>query len=292
VSGRGRARKTIELADACYRILEEIQPASVRAVCYRLFAAGLIDSMAKSNTNKVSRLLTFEREEGTIPWGWIVDETREAERIPSWRDVAEFGDTVKRSYRRDYWTEQPKWIEVWSEKGTVRGTLAPVLDKYGVTFRVYHGHTSTTAIHQVAEETSESTKMLTVLYIGDWDPSGMHMSQIDIPRRIDKYKGDIELFRVAIAKGDTLPAAGIPHFSAHDKANDPRYRWFLNAYGERCHELDALNPVVLRQRIEAEILARLDLDAWNHAIEIEGAEIESLNKVLSRWPSISGQASK
>lgn len=168
---RGRAQKTLDLIEAAYRILEEIQPASVRAVCYRLFAEGLIDAMAKSNTNKVSRLLTLEREKGTIPWQWIVDETREAERISSWRDVAVFGDVVKRSYRRDYWTMQPHWIEVWSEKGTVRGTLAPVLTKFGVTFRVMHGHGSATAIHQAAEESAESTKMLTVLYVGDHAPA-------------------------------------------------------------------------------------------------------------------------
>ena len=52
---------------------------------------------------------------------------------------------MKGAYRRDRWSDQPHWIEVWSEKGTVRGTLAPVLLDYGVTFRVMHGYGSTTA---------------------------------------------------------------------------------------------------------------------------------------------------
>jgi hypothetical protein len=290
--GRGRAQKTIALVEAAYSILEEIQPASVRAVCYRLFTEGFIDSMSKSNANTVSRLLVQEREEGTIPWHWIVDETREAERIASWRDVAEFGATVKNAYRRDYWTDQPAWIEVWSEKGTVRGTLAPVLSKYGITFRVMHGHGSATAIHQAAEESAESTKMLTVLYVGDHDPSGRHMSDMDLPERLDRYGGNVEIVRVAIAEQDTTKKAAVPHFSAHDKQKDGRYAWFVENYGERCYELDALSPVILRERVEQEILARLDLDAWNHAIKIEKTEIESLNKVLSRWPSILGQAHK
>lgn len=248
--------------------------------------------MAKSNTNRVSYLLAREREAGNLSWDWIVDETREAERINSWRDVAEFGDTIKRAYRRDYWTMQPHRIEVWSEKGTVRGTLAPVLDKYGITFRVYHGHSSTTALHSVAEESSESTKMLTVLYIGDWDPSGMHMSEKDIPRRLEEYGGNIELVRVAIAEQDTTAKAAVPHFSAHDKVLDPRYKWFVTTYGDRCHELDALSPVLLRNRIEAAILARLDLDAWNHAIKIEAAEIDSMHRLMARWPSIPVPANK
>lgn len=83
--------------------------------------------------------------------------------------------------RRDRWTDQPDWIEIWSEKGTIRGTLAPVLHNYGVTFRVMHGFASSTAIHQIAEETRRAAKRLTVFYVGDWDPSGMHMSALDLP---------------------------------------------------------------------------------------------------------------
>ena len=42
-------------------------------------------------------------------------------------------------YRRDYWDQQPVRLEVWSEKGTIRDVLQPVLDEYGVGFRVMHG---------------------------------------------------------------------------------------------------------------------------------------------------------
>jgi hypothetical protein len=106
----------------------------------------------------VSRLLTFEREEGNLPCTWIVDESREAKRINSRRYVAEFGDTVKGAYRRDYWTMHPHWIEVWSEKGTVRGTLAPVLKKKGITFRVHHGHSSYTAVKSAAVESAHTPR--------------------------------------------------------------------------------------------------------------------------------------
>ena len=43
---------------------------------------------------------------------------------------------------------QPLAIEVWSEKGTVRGTLQPVLREFGVTFRVMHGYSSATTLHE------------------------------------------------------------------------------------------------------------------------------------------------
>ena len=59
---RGKAQKSLDLIAACRDILAEIQPASVRAVCYRLFVAGHIDSMSKNNTNRVSTQLVYARE--------------------------------------------------------------------------------------------------------------------------------------------------------------------------------------------------------------------------------------
>lgn len=194
--GRGKSRRSLALIEATRAILSEIQPASVRAVCYRLFVLGLISSMAKSETSRVSKQITWAREHGLIAWGSIVDETREAERISAWENPAAYVETVKGAYRRDRWADQPDWIEVWSEKGTIRGTLAPVLHNYGVTFRVMHGFASSTAVHQIAEETRRAAKRLTVFYVGDWDPSGMHMSALDLPSRLARYKGEATIVRL------------------------------------------------------------------------------------------------
>jgi hypothetical protein len=60
--GRGKSPKTVALIEAAFSILEEIQPASVRAVCYRLFTLGLIKNMDKAETNKVSTQLTWATE--------------------------------------------------------------------------------------------------------------------------------------------------------------------------------------------------------------------------------------
>jgi hypothetical protein len=54
-----------------------------------------------------------------------------------------------------------------------------------------------------------------------------------------------------------------------------------------------LSPVILRERIEDEIRTRIDMELWDHAVQIEAAERESMRKVLTRWQaSISGQARK
>jgi hypothetical protein len=282
--GRGLASKTIELRNTAREILEEIKPASVRAVCYQLFNRKLIPDMSKKSTDKVSRVLRVAREDGLIPWSWIVDEAREVERIPQWRDASAFIDIVSTSYRRDYWQQQPVRVEVWSEKGTIRGPLKPVLDEWGVTFRAMHGFTSATVVHEVATSTRKTKKPLIVFYVGDYDPSGMHMSEVDLPGRVQRYGGSFTIKRIALT-GDDVHAGELPYaFSATTKTKDPRHKWFVEIFGATCWELDAMNPNTLRERVDNAIENVLDVDAWNRCKNVERAEVVSLKDVLSQWP--------
>lgn len=291
--GRGKSQKSLALIEASIAILREINPATVRAVCYRLFTAGLIPDMGRNSTNKVSNQLVWAREQGLLPWPWIVDETREAEHVSVWSSPSEIIDAAVRGYRRDYWQDQPCWVEVWSEKGTVRGTLASVLKRYGVTFRVMHGYGSATALYDIASETSRVDKPLTVFYVGDFDCSGMNMSEVDLPTRLTRYGGIAAIKRIALTHADVGPGSALPSFAADTKAGDPRYRWFVDNFGGRCWELDALSPVILRERVEKAIVGMLDGAAWQRAVEVEAVEVESMRVFHRAWQqSISGQASK
>ena len=289
---RGKTAKTLKLLEACQDILRAIHPATVRAVCYQLFIRGFLPSMAKTCTNRVSKQLVFARENGLIPWEWIVDETREAERPGTWADPETYIPAVLDSYRRDRWIQQPVRVEVWSEKGTVRGTLAPILRHYGVTFRVMHGHASATTLYDVASESQQDPLPLVALYCGDWDPSGLHMSEVDLPARLTRYGGAVEVDRVALVGADVDPQhSTLPSFPATDKTKDARYRWFVTEYGHTCWELDALSPVVLRERLEEAIGAYIDWDVWQRFDVVERAERTSLSTFLAQWSAVkAGQA--
>ena len=287
--GRGRSVKSLILIEAARRILQEIQPCSIRAVCYRLFTEKMIPDMGKKSTGAVGAQLVFAREKGLIPWEWIVDETREAETIASWNNPAEIISAAVRQYRKDYWADQPRRVEVWSEKGTVRGTVAPILKKYGVTFRVLHGYGSATTIHGIAQETLASEKPMTVFYIGDHDPSGRHMSEVDLPDRLHRYGGSASIVRLALDDSDVTADSALPWFPVGDKINDSRYVWFVSRFGQRCWEVDALPPPTLRARLDSAIAAVLDMDAWQHAKKIEDAETESMQNIMGYFKaSISG----
>jgi hypothetical protein len=245
-----------------------------------LFNAKLISSMGQMPM--VYRLLKLAREEGTIPWEWIVDETRSLEQAPTWDDPDDYMDTMVRDYRRNNWLQQPKRVEVWSEKGTIRGVLQPVLDDYAVGFRVTHGFGSATVLNDVA--TSNDSHPLIILYVGDYDPSGLYMSEQDIPDRIKKYGGKhIKIRRIALTPADTVTLGREPAFNVQEKAKDPRAAWFRKNHGRLCWELDAMDPNALRARVEREIKKHIEPVAWERCEVSFRAEKESMTGFLETW---------
>jgi hypothetical protein len=279
--GRGRAKRSIDLIAAMYDEAEAAQPITGRGIGYKLFTRGLIPSMSRSEMQRVYRLLKEAREQDDIPWEWIVDETRELERAATWDDPEEYARCVAQSYRRDFWNQQPIRAEVWSEKGTIRGVLGPVLDEYAVGFRVMHGFSSATAVHDVAEDADPEGRELFVLYVGDFDPSGLFMSEVDLPARISEYGGDhIVLRRIALTREQV---SGLPSFPVTDKRKDPRFKWFRSNYGEQCWELDAMDPNDLRDCVEDAIKELIEPEAWARCEVVNEAEQESLQTILGKW---------
>ena len=92
--GRGMAQASIDLIDAMYAEAEAAQPITGRGLGYKLFTRGLIPSM-EGEMQKVYRLLRLAREQGIIPWEWIVDETRSLEQVSTWNDPAAFVASVR-----------------------------------------------------------------------------------------------------------------------------------------------------------------------------------------------------
>jgi hypothetical protein len=315
--GRGRSQKSIDLVQAAHDILEEIHPASVRSVCYQCFVRGLIPGMDKASTNRVGALLTRAREEGEIPWEWIVQEGRAIEGRASWKDPAAYARAVQASYRKNKWEGQPKRIIVVSEKGTVRGTLAPVLDELEVDFLPVGGYASATRVWELAQE-GDTDQPLLLLCLGDQDPSGRSMSDMDLPLRLYRYASEsyspqikdalrqapervlvsgladhgLEIRRIALTVEDTDDLGDDLAFPAADKIDDPRHDWFVATHGALCWELDAMNPNDLRDRVRSAIRLEMDLAAWDRYVAAEAAERASIVQALQTWNSISGLAQK
>jgi hypothetical protein len=277
--GRGMAQRSLDLIQAMRAEAKAAQPITGRGVGYKLFAAGVIPSMERAEMQRVYRLLKEAREQGQIPWSWIVDETRELERVSTWANPASYARCVARSYRRDFWDQQPRRVMVVSEKGTVRGLLKPVLDDFAVGFQVMHGFSSATIVHDISKD--DDGRPLIILYVGDFDPSGMFMSEEDLPNRFSKYDGDhVTLRRIALTRERVN---GMLSFPATDKRKDPRYKWFVENYGKRCWELDAMDPNDLRACVKREIKKLIEPVAWKRCEIVNKAEQDSLRGILQKW---------
>src|SRR5262249_20223926 len=160
-------------------------------------------------------------------------------------------------------------VSVWSEKSTVEGTLRPVLEELEVPFQVLHGWSGATPVRDAAEANLDRHQDTLILYVGDYDPSGMGMSELDLPKRLARYSSNdpsdknidmdqawrelaevrLEIRRIALTKIDTIMLGPATRFPASDKKKDSRYRWFVRNYGDWCWELDALSPNALRSRV-------------------------------------------
>jgi hypothetical protein len=277
--GRGLAQRSLDLINAMYVAAEKAQPITGRGIGYKLFTSGLIPSMETGEMQRVYRLLKEAREVGFVPWEWIVDETRTIERVATWDDPEQYARCVAQSYRRDFWNQQPLRVQVWSEKGTVRGVLRPVLDHYAVGFSVMHGFSSATAVHDAAED--DDGREMVALYVGDIDPSGMFMSEVDLPKRLARYDGNhIEVRRIALTP---IQIGELPSFPATDKRKDMRFAWFVANHGRRCWELDAMDPNDLRDCVEEAIIDLIEPTAWRRCEVVNRAEQESLKTILKGW---------
>jgi hypothetical protein len=146
-------------------------------------------------------------------------------------------------------------------------------------FRVVHGFASATIVHDVAED--DDGRDLIVLYVGDWDPSGLCMSESDLPERLKRYDGGhVVLKRISLTQ-DQL--AGLPGFPASDKSKDTRYGWFTRNYGHKCWELDALDPNLLRECVRSRIKSYIEQEAWERCMVTERAEQASLHAIMKSW---------
>jgi hypothetical protein len=279
---RSRARATLEIEQAIIAVAEERAPTTVRGIAYVLFIMRLIRSMDRSNTRRVSEIATRLREDDSLDWRLIVDNSRPTRKVSMWDSPVELMEAAVAQYRRDNWRDQPFHIELWSEKNTVGGILAPVIDRWGIRFVVMTGYGSHTRIREAverAQDAAKAGKMPLALYVGDWDPSGLDMSERDLPKRMAAFDAPWQIKRIAIVAGDHR----LPSFAASDKRKDSRYPWFVRTYGHRCWELDAMDHRDLRRRVEQAIEHYVDHAAWEDGLKNERAEKESLDAFIAGW---------
>lgn len=283
---QGIWQKTRKLIEQVRAVLQTQFPMTVRQCFYRLVSMGVLKNNRK-DYQKLSRVLTLAREQGEIPFDWIVDRSRPTYEGTVWEDPKDYMETCISAYHKDYWQDQPNYCELWVEKDAVIGSIAEVTDELGVIVRVGRGFLSTTRAHDIASILQRIRKPKTIFYLGDHDPSGLCIER-EAAERVRNYgSGHFAIERLAIHAEDiatfNLPPLRVKTKTGGDYA-DSRAEGFVAEYGSECVELDALPPNELRERIREAVEAKIDRKSWDRAIVAERAEIRSIEDFIANWP--------
>ncbi len=256
-------------------VLAEEHPMTVRQVYYQLVSRQVIEN-SRSAYQAVSTLLVDARKAGLIPWEWLEDRTRRPRGASAWDGLADFAVTVRGAYRRDVWVEQPVYIECWLEKDALSGIFEEALHPYGVTLNVGRGFDGWDSIRNAALR-YRAKRNVTVLYFGDFDPSGEDMAR-SLRERLSFFQTSPEIVKCALTKED-ISRYRLPPALA--KKTDTRAARFIEKHGDVSVELDALPTSVLRERLIEEVESRMDLDALDEVRDREERERERLIQALS-----------
>jgi hypothetical protein len=267
-------QKTLQIIEESKAILGEQHPMTVRQVYYQLVSRLVIEN-TRSQYQAVSNALVGARKTGEIPWEWIEDRLRKPRRVLMWSGLANFSETVKRAYRRDVWATQSCYLEAWLEKDALSGIFEDILDSYGITLNVGRGYDGWDSIHNAAERYQNEDRV-TVLYFGDFDPSGEDMVR-SLRERLGFFECRPDIVKCALTAEDVTTYHLPSNFT---KPTDCRSQAFVDKYGDVAVELDALPLNILQEKLRLAIETRMDLDALNEVKRVEEREGTRLDELM------------
>jgi len=241
-------------------------PLTLRQIYYRLVAGGLIPNN-RSNYNQLSSQLVIARERGDVDDDRIVDRSRSVEDMSF--DGAEgfisaCRSTLETHYLKRLWDSQPFYVEVWVEKDALSQVIANAVDGFNTVVAPSRGYSSYSYLMEAANRIkaySEGKQPL-ILHFADHDPSGLDMSR-DLQDRLNRYyksTPSITVARIALTFNQVNSFNLTPN---PVKAADGRSPAYVEKYGDKCWELDAIEPSQLVQICQAAVAKCIvDLEGW------------------------------
>lgn len=260
---------------------------TLRQLYYQLVSRDIIPNSVRAYM-KIGNVVNRGRLAGFIDWAMIEDRLRIPQSRNHWDSPKQIIEAAAETYYRSRWADQRNYIEVWVEKDAVSNIIQPVCQEYDVTFMANRGYSSQSAMYDAAkryEAAHFEGKTITLIYFGDHDPSGIDMTR-DIRDRMGLFLEYRELVaeeniiiqvdRVALNM-DQVRQYHPPENPA--KMTDSRFQSYVNRYGDKSWELDALEPKVLEQLVEDTIKAFIDRDPWTEVEDEEADHQAQLMKV-------------
>lgn len=275
-----RTRRTVaEMADmlaAIQNILNgEESEITIRHLFYRLVGLRVIEKTEPAYKGLCSHLSKWRRSE-EIPWSAFADNTRWHIRHATFDSVQDALENTVNTYRRNLWSTQPFYIEVWVEKDAIASIVAKTANSFGVPVFVARGFASLSSLYSAANTFREATdagKRVIIYHLGDYDPSGVAAGESILRAFRDDFKVDLQFIRAAVTEGQiqelNLPTRPV-------KTSDTRAKKWT---GGECVELDTMPPADIRELVQSCILRHIEVRQWQTLQKTEEMERETLRKI-------------
>ena len=161
---------------------------TLRQLYYQLVSRDVIPNK-QSEYSKLSTLLKEGRMGGIVDWEAIEDRLRVPSKPSSWDTPKDILNSALYSYAKPRMKGQDNYIEVWVEKDALSGVLKRITESYHIHILVNRGYSSVSAMYDSYKRFSSAinrNQKVYILYLGDFDPSGVDMIR-DIRDRIKEF---------------------------------------------------------------------------------------------------------
>lgn len=273
--------RTLDLIDLANEIIEEYEAQgfvlTLRQLYYQLVARGYIPNR-QTEYKRLGSILNDARLAGLVDWLAIEDRTRNLQSLGHWENPRQILLSAARGYRLDRWADQPEYCEVWIEKDALVGVIEGICNSLDVPYFSCRGYTSASEMWQASQRLiaqEDEGKQTTIFHLGDHDPSGIDMTR-DIQDRLTLFDAGTLVARIALTMDQVREYDPPPNPA---KMSDARYSGYVDAYGEECWELDALDPAVLAGLIRDNVMDIIDQERWSAVEQREDSEKEQLRGI-------------
>jgi hypothetical protein len=171
--------------DICEEYDQQGLSLTLRQLYYQFVARGLLPNR-QEEYKRLGGIVNDARLAGELDWEYLVDRTRNLVAPATWASPDAILKASATSYTPDLWRDQHHRIEVWIEKDAGIGVIEAVCQDNQVPFFSCRGYTSSSELWAAAQRVGNhlvNGNRVTVLHVGDHDPSGLDMTR-DIKERL------------------------------------------------------------------------------------------------------------
>ena len=258
---------------------------TLRQIFYRLVSTHTVKNTVQEY-KYLSSVLVKARMSGEVPFDSMEDRTRSikgGDSVSEYDSPNDLVDSWESAFRTCYkfwevphWKDQENHVEIWLEKEALSGLFGQTTDQHKVRLATCRGYPSLTFMYEACKHLKQIDLPKTILYFGDFDPSGMDIER-HIQERLYEFGVDAKVIRIGITR-EQIDQYNIPPMPT--KKTDARSASFMETHGDIAVELDALDPDVLQQLIKDSILEYFDEEIYNEVIEARDKVREELREKL------------